>query len=249
MKTIMRRLNSKGIADFQRWIEDGASGDIPTDFLNDPERSEPHQSKIEIDNGAAFPDRYALGVYLTGVLFEENHASLELDRGFWSAMALAFFNQLCPVDGHGRRKPLKHWHYVLSGNFRHHYRHLLRSPWQLCRDHGENARFLLLATNEAQDRLGRHGDILEQFGGRQAALRSAVLVREAADLYSDPETGRPKRGVAGNRGGSVRRLGMVLRQLDLTYDFESMGGGALINILPAEFNRWKIKTPETAAAI
>lgn len=239
MAVKVRRLNEYGIEKFTDWIRGGVIGDIPLELLEDLETSEQISITVEVDPEREFANRYELGMYLAEILKEYNPAMLDSDRGFWSSLALIFFNRLCPIEDHGKREPLKEWCYVLNPDFRHHYRHLLRSPWQLCCKHGKQSRFLLLASNEKRDKLSRHGDILEQLGGRQAVFRSVVLVKEAARLYSDPDSGRPRRGVAGGGGGSVRRLGTVLKQLDLTYDVESMGDGKLLTVLPQEFDRWK----------
>jgi hypothetical protein len=103
-----------------------------------------------------------------------------------------------------------------------------------------NAKLLLLQSADNPYPLRVHGDILEQLGGRQSVLRSQSLISEANQLYADPKTGRPRRGVAGNIGGSVRRLALVLRQFDLTFDVEKMPVGRLSEILPREFDRWKV---------
>ena len=236
----MRRFNERGIDKFRVWINDGAIGEVPFNLLENDDTSEETLDTIEVNLKKTLANRYELGKYLAEILKKCTSVSPHLDRGLWTALSLVFFDHLCPVNEQGIRKPLKEWHYVLSVDFRHHYRHLLRSPWLLYRKHGEHSRFILLSKNVNQDRLGRHGDILEQLGGRQAILRSESLVREVSRLFSNSETGRPRNGVtATNKGGTVRRLGLILRQLDLTYDIESMSDGSLLKVLPREFDRWK----------
>jgi hypothetical protein len=169
------------------------------------------------------------------------------DRGLWTWLALYFFDQLCPPSDGGKRKLDKHYRYILSGHFRHYYRHLVRSPWQLCRDHGPKSRFLLLSASEdGAEPLRRHGDILEQLGGTQSIIRSRPIIAEASLLYSDPISGRPRKGVAGKGGGSIRRFARVLRQLDLTFDPEFMPAGGLSAVLPIEFNTWKKSITKTS---
>jgi hypothetical protein len=58
-------------------------------------------------------------------------------------------------------------------------------------------------------------------------------------MYFDEKSLRPRTGVAGNGRGSARRFGLVLRQLDLTYDPECMSDSAFIKILPDEFEKWR----------
>ena len=167
-------------------------------------------------------------------------ARISNDRHLWSGLTLVWFDQLCPPLSTGR-KVRQTYRYILSSDYRHYYRHLVRSPWQLVRDHGENAKLLLLPSVDNPYPLRVHGDVLEQLGGRQSVLRSQPLISEANRLYADPRTGRPRKGVAGSIGGSVRRLALVLRQFDLTFDIEKMPEGRLSAILPKEFDRWKAK--------
>ena len=87
--------------------------------------------------------------------------------------------------------------------------------------------------------LRRHGDILEQLGGTQSIIRSRPVIAEACRLYSDPLSGRPRKGAAGKGGGSIRRFARVLRQLDLTFDPELMPAGGLSAVLPVEFDGWR----------
>ncbi|GGJ52778.1 hypothetical protein CDQ92_15175 [Sphingopyxis bauzanensis] len=167
-------------------------------------------------------DRQELGAYLVQLLEPLGPVKLSADRSLWTWLALYWFDPICPPLA-GGRKPDKSYRYVLSTDYRHYYRHLVRSPWQLVRDHGDNAKFLLLPPQDQPYPLRRHGEILEQLGGRQSALRSQPLIAEANRLYASRLTGRPRKGVSDNGRGSVRRLALVLRQIDLTFDVERMG--------------------------
>jgi len=170
------------------------------------------------------------------------------DAGLWSALALAYFDRLCPADASGDRITREQYRYILSTDYRHYYRHLVRSPWQLVRDHKHNAQFLLIAPREQQHPLSVHGEILEQFGGRQQILASKPIIEAAYKMYFDPRTERPRTGVAGSGRGSARRFGMVLRQLDLTYDPACMSDDLLIAVLPNEFEKWRLLSGTRPAA-
>lgn len=240
--TKIRRLNDAGIDAFEEWLLGGAEGDAPRDLLTSGKTSDSLGVEINAKNGP-FRDRQEFGVYLVQLLEPLDPVKLSADRGLWTWLALYWFDLICPPLAGGRR-PDKSYRYVLSTDYRHYYRHLVRSPWQLVRDHGDNAKLLLLPPQDQPYPLRRHGEILEQLGGRQSVLRSQPLIAEANRLYASHLTGRPRKGVSGNGRGSVRRLAMVLRQFDLTFDVEQMGDGRLIAILPREFDRWQ----EQAAA-
>lgn len=238
MANELRRFNETGIAQFAEYLDGGAIGAPPFHLLTHPDTSEPLVDTVRLIQ-RRFSDRYDLGRELGMRLSALDAAKISNDRGLWTWLALHFFEQLCPADPSGKRKLDKQYRYVLSNDYRHYYRHLVRSPWQLCRDHGANSRFLLLATDEGVDPLRRHGDILEQLGGTQSIIRSRPIIAEASRLYADPISGRPKRGVAGKGAGSIRRFARVLCQLDLTFDADYMPPGGLSGILPREFDAWR----------
>lgn len=238
MAVKFRKLNGAGIAAFSDYIRDGAEGSPPLHLLEGQDTSAPLQFVIQPGTGQ-FEDRYMFGIYLNTLLKEFDPAAISGDTGLWSALALRWFDSLCPPDASGKRSPKLEYRYVLSSDYRHYYRHLVRSPWQLAKDHGEASRFLLIAPLKQSHPLSVHGDILEQFGGRQQILGSRPIIKAANKLYFDGKKLRPRTGVAGNGRGSARRFGMVLRQLDLTYDPECMSDSEFIGILPKEFEKWR----------
>ena len=246
MSMRIRRLNDEGISQFRDWLVAGAPGDAPLSLLTNPETSEPLQTSI-LSGTALFENRYLFGVYLNTLLAGLDAHVIANDRNFWSSLALLWFDQICPPNAQGIRQVDKEYRYILSSDYRHYYRHLIRSPWYLVRLHRENAKLLLISPKDQKHPLSVHGEILEQVGGRQQVLGSRPIIEAASRLYLDPATGRPRTGVAGSGRGSARRFGMVLRQLDLTYDAECMPDAGLISILPGEFDRWKKAGSATAS--
>jgi hypothetical protein len=238
MVDYLRRLNETGISQFAEYLNEGAPAAPPLHLLGHPDTSEPLAVTIKVLQ-RDYPNRYEFGRDLAMRLGPLDSATISNDRGLWTWLALFSFDQLCPTGSDGKRKLDKQYRYILSSDYRHYYRHLVRTPWQLSRDHGPNSRFLLLGANDGADSLRRHGDILEQLGGTQSIIRSRPVIAEASRLYSDPLSGRPRKGAAGKGGGSIRRFARVLRQLDLTFDPELMPPGGLSAILPVEFDGWK----------
>lgn len=238
MSAVLRKLNDEGLRRFADWIAEGADGPVPVSLLTNPETSEALPVAI-VPVKHSFADRVEFGWYLKELLTPLDANVISRDAGLWSALALVWFDLVCPPSASGKRKPDKAYRYILSPDYRHYYRHLVRTPWQLVRDHGENARFLLVSSREAPHPLSVHGEILEQFGGRQSVLASRPIIAAAGRLYLDPVTRRPKRGTAGSLRGSARRFGAVLRQFDLTFEAEVMSHAELIAIFPHEFDVWK----------
>jgi len=246
MTTELRKLNDAGLQKFSDWLAEGAPGEIPLRLLTSPETSDQLPVSI-LPSRQAFNDRFEFGVYLNELLNGLDPTMISRDRGLWSALALVWFDLLCPPEASGERSPDKEYRYVLEANFQTYYRHLVRSPWQCIRDHGENARFMLIRPKEVADPLSIHGEILEQFGGRQRLFGSKPIIRAANAMYLDPVTGRPRKGVSGSGAGSALRFGKVVRQLDLTFDPETMTADQFIDILPKEFAKWKAAMNKASA--
>jgi hypothetical protein len=236
----LRRLNDEGVRRFADYLAGGAEGFSPIDLLDNPETSDALPVPVSLGSGR-FNDRFEFGIYLKTLFKNHNAAALGSDRNLWTSMALYWFEQLCPLKS-GTRDVGEEYRYILSGDYRHYYRHLVRSPWHLVQVHGENARILLVAPRKQDYPLSVHGEIMEQLAGRQQVLASRRIIAAANKMYLDPQTLRPRTGVAGSGRGSARRFGIVLRQFDLTYDPEIMPDGGLVAVLPSEFEKWK-KSP------
>jgi hypothetical protein len=116
------------------------------------------------------------------------------------------------------------------------YRHLVRGAWYLVRTHGAEARYLLGSTRTDDPApLSRQSDLLDQLAARQFVISNPTLIAAARRLYTDPRTGRPKRGAGGQGKGSPRRLALIANQLALTYDIHKMSVDQFMKILPREF--------------
>lgn len=238
MSQRLRRLNDEGMRQFAEYLAAGAPGDAPLQLLENPLTSEPLPVSIIIGTGM-FDNRFEFGIYLKSLLGGLDFGTISSDRNLWSSLALTWFDRICPLKSDGTRTVGKESRYILSRNYRDYYRHLIRTPWYLVRHHGDNAQFLLMESKKGTHPLSVHGELLEQIAGRQQVFASRRLVAVARALYSDQATGRPRRGVAGRGPGAANRFGLVLRQLDLTYDPEIMSDEQVVEILPSEFGRWK----------
>lgn len=246
MSKNLRKLNDAGIHRFAEYLGGGAVGSPPLELLENPETSEALPVSITLGSGQ-FNDRYQFGIYLKSLLAPFDPRVIANDRHLWTSLALFWFDKLCPpAKGEDERNVYESYRYILSDDYRNYYRHLVRSPWQLVRLHGKNAQLLLIRTEQKEYPLSIHGEILEQIGGRQQVLASRPIMEAAFKMYFDSQASRPKRGVAGSGRGSARRFGLVLRQFSLTFDCEAMPDGALLKILPPEFDRYKPKAEPTS---
>ena len=177
--------------------------------------------------------RFAIGKYLHALFDHAIVPDLVTDQGIWTWLSAFYFEQLCPPGS----QPGDRARWVPAvGNYRQYYRHLLAGPFLIYRAHHDNpCRAMALLANPPH----QHGDIVEQLASRQELVTNPSVMEAATKLYIDPETGRLKRGTGSKGPGSPRRLVTILNQLDLTWDLYKLETQKLLDLLPAEFDRFK----------
>jgi hypothetical protein len=232
----VRRLTDEGIRQFADYVDKQRAGDqpeLPVHLLNDPDTSAEVSPTISLGD-EDFATRFDLGAYLVDVIGDENIQHLAGDAGFWSWLALYWFEQLCPEDADGNLKPAMVYNYVLSSNYKHRYRHAVYTTWQLVNAYGDSSRFLLSRKPSVR------GELIEQMMARQYYLSCRGVMEAAAELYWDPEANTFKRGAAARTApGCVSRLVLWLQQIELTYDIFSMTREQILDLMPGEFDRFK----------
>jgi hypothetical protein len=232
----LRKFNRQGVDQFATYLaalrQDRAIPP-PPELIDDPRFTELVDPVIEIER-PELATKYIAGAYLHETLGPIPASRLRGDVEMWSWLALWFFDQLCPPDGHGRRKPLENNKYIsLAGDHRYGSdKHLLYFPWKMYSLHGASARFFLA------DELGKDTRAQREWTGYYFNV-STPLVELGGRLYGDENTGSLKRGATGKRAGSLRRFVQVLHQLEVTYAIHGMSVHQLQATLPSsEFGRW-----------
>jgi len=245
-----RKLNEEGLARFTDWIhqlKSDGSLSIPKHLLTDPATSELLKfafSPVEQE----FSDRAKLGAWLNTNL-SGHEAEILYDAGFWSALALFWFDQICAQRADGKRKPGEVARYVFDGR-RKNYRHLIWATWWAINSYGADGRYLLLPVSAKDNPLEfGGGEVMGQIAANQMTTSSSVVIRLGRKLYSDPQTDRQNKGSSGKGADSPRRFVKVLRQFQLTYDFDAMTDDAIEGLLPKEFEQRlsasrKLSSPE-----
>lgn len=241
MNRPIRRLNDRGRDAFRSWLENDAEGAPPLGLLDDPERSVPLHPSIPRPT-RIYEKRYDLGAGLVDLLEDVSLARLQVDAGLWDWLSLCLIDQICPADSSGRRKLLKIAHYLLDlDNHQRRNRHLVRTAWSLVQVHGRVARYLLAGP------LHEHSDVVEQLSAYQDVVTCRPLIAAVGSLVWDEENAKLKRGFAGRRAGSARRVPVVAKQFRLTYDLDSMRSEQILALLPREFDRFRSQAPKSEA--
>ncbi|HBB86664.1 MAG TPA: hypothetical protein DC047_03505 [Blastocatellia bacterium] len=235
---IIKRFNKLGLERFNDFL-DSLTGEeplpVPSPILEDPHTTEDLPNAIEIKM-QTFASRLEAARYLYDLLADSGIPELDRDRGIWAWLSLYFFDQLCPVDKSGKRKPGDRARWIpATSNFRKYYRHLLAGPFRIYRTHRDNPdRALALLSGP----LSKPGEIAEQISARQELVTNRAVVELATNLYIDRSTRRPRRGAAGKGPGSARRLADVLQQFDVTWNLYMMEALDLMGMMPQEFSKF-----------
>lgn len=235
----LRRLNEKGLVRFGAFLDSLTSASPhrrPVELLSDADTSEPVHPSVEIEQ-RNFSTRLDAARYLHESFANCGVVGLDTDRGLWAWLALFYFDQLCPPDKRGNRKPGKRARWIPAfSDARRYYRHLLAGPYRIFkahRDAPERAMVLLYGP------LGVVGHFYYQLASRQKLVTNKAIVALATEMYIDPETQSHKRGAqTDDKPGTLRRFVAVLDQLDTTWDLYAMSKDQIAAMLPQEFNRF-----------
>lgn len=236
----LRRLNNQGIERFSAFVN-SLTGDTslpyPSALLTDPGATAEIHPPIEIEQ-RSFGTRYAAAEYLFNCFEDSALTDIERDSGLWAWLALFYFNQLCPTDKRGSRKPGERARWIPAfSDARRYYRHLLAGPYHFFkahRDAPQHAMVLLYGP------LGTVGHFYYQLVARQPLVTNKSIVELATEMYIDPEAERPKRGArTSGKPGTVFRFVAVLQQLDTTWDLYAMSKDQIAALLPQEFSRFR----------
>lgn len=238
----LRKFNTNGTTAFKELV---ATKDTHADtkaIIEDDALTE-FVGEVMIEEAMQFKSRFELGTYLHQVLRQMNSEILlspDYD-GLWDWINALYFAQLAPKEV--RRSE----HYICTRKGTHGsllHRNASRTAFELVHAHGANAKFCL------QQGMDTHGQMLESLTASQSIARNRGFFAAIARMYLD-QNGKVRRG-AGNKlkkpkdrkpgettgKGSIRRLPLALRRLDLTFDVEALSTEELIKRLPREFSRW-----------
>ena len=236
----IRKFTDEGIDQFRNYLAELREGSIfppPLHILNDHATSEPINGEVQIEN-RNFGTRLDLARYLDDILANIDSDSIETDVHLWSWLSLFYFDQVCPVEKNGVRKPGRDYRHILEPGYPNGHRHLIGGVYLVYTVYelGEGLTKLLLWTPLHMESKFHH-----QLAGRQTLITNRGILDAAHQMYFNGMEGIPKRGALGekNSPGTLLRYIDVIQQLDLNYDLYSMVGDEVLELLPAEFNKWK----------
>lgn len=231
----LRRFNAKGIEAFTQFLsqcrltpsnEDGRS------LLTQRSLTEEMTPDCEIAE-AKFETKADAAEFLSNALASIPSGEVEQDAGLWTWLALFFLDSICPVRD-GKRLVRNDYHYVFEPrNNRHFYRHLLFLPWRVRQLAPVHNRLFLKSRISTLDKLNT--EVMKRLYLTRIPSIFEVLDR----LYWDEKSKSPRKGITGNKiqaGDLTHRLPIRIRQLEKTYDLQSLNAGQLLELLGDEFS-------------
>lgn len=235
----LRRFTESGIEQFRQYLTQlrtEPSLEPPMWLLGDDVATKPLSESVEVPT-TLLGNRLTAAKMVDELLRTANLSGVERDIGLWAWLALNFFEQLCPVDGRGKRDPGALSKFIPEvEETRRYYRHLLLGPYMLYvahRDNPDRLRALLcdkptIGTSETY----------RLFIENPTLISCNAAVEMATILYYDPDRGRIRRGAGAKGSGGCRRLVQVLQQFDCTYDLPMLTCERLLEMLPTEFKKF-----------
>lgn len=232
----VRILTEKGIESFRAYLHGlagGSKASPPKEMLYSPTHSADFNGAVVIDQ-REFPSRLEAVAYFSKVFAGVEHATVDYHPGLWSWLSLFYFDQVCPADPGGARRPGRDYRHIPDRSYRYRHRHLLAGPYHIHHLHGYEARLLLCSP------LFRENHFHHELASRQSFITNPAIIEAATILYFDEVKGRPRLGSqSGGKPGTLLRFVDVIQQLDVTYDLYSMSSEKLLSLLPPEFDKWK----------
>ena len=233
----IRRFNAAGIAAFRALLaatRDNPRATFPRDSVEDDALTETIPALITIEP-KRFPTRREAAEYLTNCLAPLPPDEVAHDAGLWSWLSLYYFDEVCPAR-YGQRKVKNDYTYIFEPrNPRHFYRHLLFIAWYA---HGVARPHDRLYMNVPLASLDK---VTDEVMKRLYLTRIPCIFDVLDRIYWDASRGKARSGIAsysGVRPGDLtHRFPIRIRQLEKTYDLQSLTADQLIELLGEEFQQ------------
>ena len=230
------RFNARGISEFAELLHSPLPEVLSTieNLISEKELLESISAKTII---RPVDSRLQLGEILYSTFKNnKNLRQLQLDQGVWSWLAAAWMSTLFE-NSPKSAKIGEQARWILDKQKTRYYRHLLAGPFFIYNQHYPEPLKALsilagspIIPGELVGQIAATSDIAYSVGAEIATI-----------LYIDSKTGKAKKGSGGAGPGSPRRLtAAYLNQIDLTIDYRGMPAEEVMDLLPKEFDRFKI---------
>lgn len=240
----LHRFNDDGVKRFGQFLDAlAADGDlvVPTDLLTDASYVVPVPFGLDVQ-AQQFVNRMEAARYLVPVLSGITGSNVERDVGLWAWLSLFYFDQLCPPDNRGSRKPMERARWIPAvDDAQRYYRHFLAGAYRVYRAHSDDPNRAMVLLHVAFPVIGH---FWYQLASRQELVTNPAIMAAATELYLGQCGTKGKRGATSEKTpGSVFRFAGVPNQFDRVWDLYAMNKDQIMDLLPGEFNRFRNQPP------
>ena len=238
----LRQFNKAGIEAFGKFLascREDPKESVPTDLIESDEHTilVPNEIEVEPRN---FSSRRAAADYFHNVLSPLSADAVRKDAGMWTWLSLFYFDQICPIFNGNRTVRNDYTYIYMPDESRYYYRHLLFIAWRVKHVAPEHNRLFLDSSLVTLDKM-----TTEVF--KSLYLTRIPCLFELLDrLYWDSANGRPARGIVSpgkvSAGDLIHRFPTRIRQLEKTYDLQTLDANQLLEILGDEFQQRAAKS-------
>ncbi len=230
------RMTDKGIELFTQFLDELRSGTekkLPEELLKRGEFAEEIGGDVKWLSELELEDKLKTAKQLNDIIENLGLKSAERDVGFWAWCSAFLFKKLCKkVKNKYKPGELPIW-IPQPDNWQRYYRHYLASIWRVYLAHRDKEDELVVLLSGP---VNTPGELWGQFASGKKNITNPTIIDMLYHLYWDEEKNKRKYGAGGE---SPRRLRDVLKQFERTWDFYTMTGYQVIEMLPGEFNRFK----------
>ncbi|EIF51372.1 hypothetical protein [Sulfurovum sp. AR] len=248
----LKKMTDLGLKQFTKYLSElraGKNSEYPKFILEDDEYSEPYGSEaIEVVE-KKFETKLEMLQEIDNILKNPNRKDVDSDTHLWAWLSLFYFESIVKKDKNGNialeSTNISYIPEITIWN--RYYKHKILGPYliyKMHQDHLEDT-YPLLKTRPDQ-----MGEFMGNVMGRQSMVSNKTIIKLLKKLYWDEKNESLKKGASSRIGksgssagsGSISRLGVYLKQLDMTYDLHSIPLEKLLELLPKEYNKFKYKT-------
>ena len=132
----VRRLNDNGLDQFRHYLtalRADSSRPFPPELIEDGRFTEQIDYEAAVEQ-TSFASKFECGDFLYKALAKVPGSVLRVDIGMWAWLSGFYFDQLCPADGNGRRRPFQGNERYIPTAGDHRYgldKHFLFFPWKM----------------------------------------------------------------------------------------------------------------------
>lgn len=231
---ILRQFRAEGIQAFREFLaacREKPTLPLPTELLEDDRLTQVIEPQVEIEPRRLVQKADA-AMYLAPLLAKLPDPEVAENAGLWTWLTLFFFDGVCPARN-GRRNVRNDYHYVFDPkNSRHYYRHLLFISWRVLKVAPVHHRLFLTSSISTLDK------VTTEVMKRLYITRIRCIFEVLDRLYWNDARGKARAGVVGQQiraGDLTHRFPLRIRQLEKTFDLQSLNADQLLDLLGGEF--------------